>query len=194
MRLTRWRLGTVLALALALAPMTASANTISGTLVSDSFADWWTFTVGGVVAFSATTTTSADTQLFLFDGTGHGIMGSDGDNAGGEPDYIHTSLGAGTYYLAVSMWDTDPYGTGGGLIFPSHGDGFQYGPDSGDAYSFWSPLPPDQTGVYSVDLTGVTATLDHTEVVATPEPASLTLFGTGLIGLVSRTYKRRRSK
>lgn len=191
--MSRWRLITVLVGALALAPMTASATTLYGNLGPGAFADWYQIYVPSLGWVDISLPGTADSQGFLFDGGLNGILGSDGDNANGQPDHISTLLGGGNYWLAVTLWDVDPYNSGGGLVFPSHGDGYQYAPDGDPHFSYWSPLPPNDPQDYTLVVTGGDPTFDHTDIVATPEPASLTLFGTGIIGLCGRAWRRRRT-
>jgi hypothetical protein len=65
-----------------------------------------------------------DTQLFLFDQNGRGIMANDDNPSGGLGSRIRQFLTAGIYYLGISSYNYDPVSGGGPLanrpfIFPS---------------------------------------------------------------------------
>ena len=70
-------------------------------------------------AFSATVGIGGDSQLFLFDSTGRGLLANDDiafpsiSRSG-----ISGSLPEGDYFLAISEFDNDPL-SAGGLIFPN---------------------------------------------------------------------------
>jgi hypothetical protein len=58
-----------------------------------------------------------DPQIFLFDQNGVGLFAND-DGGGGLIARIQTFLQAGTYYLGISKYDTDPLNSDGIQIFP----------------------------------------------------------------------------
>jgi hypothetical protein len=104
--------------------VTGSGNLtqIYGAIGSTTDADLFRITMCNPGSFSATTVGPpdtnppwlADTQLFLFDAAGTGIVMDDDDPAGTSlrsrltAAYTGT-LPAGIYYLGISGWDRDPY-------------------------------------------------------------------------------------
>jgi hypothetical protein len=88
-------------------------STISGALVADDV-DMFAIYIADPSAFQAetnTTTTNFDSQLWLFDVNGNGIVHDD-DSAGSLRSRITNANncipGPGTYYIAISRWNRDP--------------------------------------------------------------------------------------
>jgi hypothetical protein len=158
---------------------------ITGTISSGSDADLFQiFLLGG--PFSATTVgtpgTLGDTQLFLFDSAGMGLLGND-DAVGLRSTISSGSLPAGSYYLGITGFNRDPI-SAGGLIFPSTFSG-QHGPTGpGGAQPLVAWSGGSSAGSYTIDLTGVTG------VAATPEPGSMALLAAGALPLLRRLRRR----
>jgi hypothetical protein len=88
-------------------------SSISGALAADDV-DMFAIYIADPSAFRAetnTTTTNFDSQLWLFDVNGNGIVHDD-DSAGGLRSRITNANncipGPGTYYIAISRWNRDP--------------------------------------------------------------------------------------
>ena len=144
-----------------------AVDEITGTLATLDQEDLYRICLAGGQAFSASTEGSeiADTQLFLFDATGHGVYAND-DNA----TSLQSTLPAGTsltppqggiYYLGVSSFDADPVSSAGpifdGLVLID-GVGYQVpAPPGGDQpLNDWT-LFGTYTGGYRIQLTGTTS-------------------------------------
>lgn len=156
---------------------------IYGTLSSNNDVDMFKIYIYDPSNFYASTindnTTVYDTQLFLFDENGYGVLGND-DYSDTWKSYLSSFEGEpGIYFLAISSWDNDPV-SDGGLIFPSfpYDDGI-YGPTGpgGDQPITGWTNDGKESGVYRIVLGGVQTT-------AVPVPASIILLGSGLIGFL----------
>jgi hypothetical protein len=99
-------------------PATSQAISGSGPLagirgtIAGNEADMYAIYICDHTVFSATTvnsSTSLDTQMFLFDGTGHGVTADD-DSAGTSQSTLTSQFVTtnGLYYLAISEYDKDP--------------------------------------------------------------------------------------
>lgn len=132
---------------------------------------------------------SFDTQLWLFDGAGMGVVGND-DSPWGAPGFTSsldwTGSGSpalvpgGTYYLAISGYNNDPESSPGANIFDFLGAPFDAmmgpgGPGGGSPVSGW--VGGGATGSYTIALDGFSYV---------PEPATLSLLVLGGLALIRR--------
>lgn len=163
---------------------------ITGSIGSRTDADMFIITLATGGLFSATTVGTpgslSDTQLFLFNSSGHGILAND-DHITLRSNLPPTALAAGNYLLAISSYDFDPV-SAGGLIFPTTPFTNVFGPTGpggASAITGWSDsFAPGSggTGSYAIDL----------ELQPVPEPATLFLFGSALagIGMARRRFRK----
>ena len=174
---------------------------INGSIYDPMDVDLYEIFINDPAAFSGSmdwpigTTDFVDAQLFLFDAVGVGVAFND-DSAG--PDFrpeippgsaVQPTV-PGIYYLGISAFDNMPVSSGG-LIFTTSLDE-PTGPDGpGAAFPLngWTGanLNVESFGPYSITLTG-------TSPSAVPEPSTMLLLGTGLIGLAGwgrRKFKKR---
>ncbi len=124
--------------------------------------DLYAIYIADPFSFSASTvgTTAFDTQLWLFDANGNGVVHNDDAPEGGLQSRIDNSTfcipGPGLYYLAVSRYNRDPGGCDGGLIWNNTPFGAIRCPDGPEATSRvagWSGTT--SAGSYVIQLTGV---------------------------------------
>jgi len=144
-----------------------SQSTPSGALpiidgiMGDNDVDMYAIFLPNPAAFSATTVGGAgfDTQLWLFDSAGKGIVFN--DDSGSAQSTIDNSSGcltgrpAGVYYLAISRYNRDAVGCGGGLIWNNTPFGTVRCPDGSERTSRvngWSGGTA-AGGVYTITLT-----------------------------------------
>jgi MYXO-CTERM domain-containing protein len=159
-------------------------ETIFGSLLGD--ADIYAIFIDNPAGFSAKTSgnsTTADTQLFLFDSSGMGITHNDDDpNAAGLQSAITGQFvpGAGVYYLAVSNYNYDPQSAGGAIWAnsPFNVERQPDGPGAGSPLSSWSGTAFSD-GAYEINLRGASFV---------PAPGALALLG---LGGLAATRRRR---
>jgi PEP-CTERM motif len=170
-------------------------TSISGTIADGNDADMYQIFIGSPGTFSATTVgtggTLADTQLFLFDASGLGIYANDdfvGLRSTLPAGDANSPTSSGVYYLVISGFNRDPV-SAGGRIFPDTFVGVfgPTGPGGGSPISGYTGT--GGTGTYTINLTGA----EPSDVAAVPEPATLALVGSGLVGLLARRRLRRKS-
>jgi hypothetical protein len=158
-------------------------TSISGTLSSATDADIYIINITAGASFSAITTGSADTQLFLFDAAGNAVYGNDDDPSGLTIQSLLPAndalspKAAGLYYLAVSVSGYNPVNLVNQLLFA---DGFPtdiLGPASGvnGSLAGFSSSVLSTPGAYTITLTSATT--------AVPEPSPL--FGLFSMGALS---------
>jgi hypothetical protein len=185
-------------------PATAQTATGSGTLTGIAGStgggdteDMYLINIRDFSAFQAGTDPAAgsaggsasfDTQLWLFDTSGNGILGND-DCPGGCPGF-HSHLSGptptdgqpgltanGNYYLAISGFGNDP-NSAGGAIFNQATFAELSGPDGpggGSPISGW--MGGGATGSYTIGLSGANFV---------PEPATLGLVALGGLAVLRR--------
>jgi len=170
-------------------------DAIEGSILDEADQDMFLVLIEDPEAFSASTNNAGtnleldnDTQLFLFDAQGFGVLANDDD-----PDDFLTFLSttpagslngpAGTYLLAVSIFDNDPISVGGEIFPDEPADDVvgPTGPGGVGPVSAWDvdPVPPD-SGPYRIELTGVTFA---------PEPAKTVTWTLGAV-LALSWFKR----
>ncbi|HVE48548.1 MAG TPA: DVUA0089 family protein, partial [Casimicrobiaceae bacterium] len=127
--------------------------------------------------FSATTVgtggTLVDTQLFLFNALGLGVVANDDTAGGGVRSTITDAMPTpGFYFLAISGFDRDPVSILG-EIFTDNFPGAQDPTFPAGASPITGYNNSSGTGTYAIALAGVRGSV--------PEPASLLLVGVGLL-------------
>jgi hypothetical protein len=173
---------------------------ISGTLSDTRDVDLYKiFLPGGLFSASTQGGASFDTQLFLFDSSGKGIVFKDDDVTTVDESTIQATLSAGLYYLGISGWDTSPVSSSG-RIFPVTLRGATNnttlfgptGPGGGEPLTGWVQTDRDQNGgPYQITLS--TSTTSPTTSV--PEPASaLSLLMFGAVGAGSVLKRKQQQK
>jgi hypothetical protein len=165
---------------------------IIGTISNSNDADMYRIYIDDPAGFTAVHSGGSlfDSQLFLFDAAGMGVYAN--DDAGGFSAVLpngnpNSPTTPGLYYLVITGYNNDP-SSAGGLIFPStpfNGVFGPTGPGGGSPISGYTN-GGGETGTYDITLRGASA------VVATPEPATLLLLGSGLAAVAAR--RRRASK
>ena len=169
----------------------AGVTAIAGRISLDNV-DLFSFTWAGGL-FGATTEpdsqrTLDDTQLFLFDAAGLGIVAN--DDTANAPGFRSTitpfQLAAGTYFLGISGYDNDPF-SAGGAIFPDtplSGQLAPTGPGGNQPLVGWDNRF-GEAGTYRIALSGPTS-------AAVPEP--MTILGTMLAAGLGVAAKKRNKK
>lgn len=132
-------------------------------------------------------TTVTDTQLFLFDSDGFGIVANDDFNNPNIQSRIRPFAGdPGLYFLAITAYNTDPR-SDGGRIFPNQPFTAQLGPTGpggGETLTSWRQRSADSgdIGNYRINLRGATTV---------SEPATLAMLGAAFAGFAG--MRRRKS-
>jgi hypothetical protein len=133
---------------------------INGTHTADDV-DMYAICIPDPAAFSATTVGGAtwDTQLWLFNANGLGVVFNDDNPAGGLQSRITGALvpAAGTYYLAISRYDRDAQNCSDAAIWadtPFNTERAPDGPGAAGRVGSWGGATA-AGGAYSIFLTGV---------------------------------------
>ena len=165
------------------------ATSISGALGNIADVDMYAINIGDVAGFSATVTSAIfDSQIFLFDDDGMGVLANDDTSLGFTPSTIPAGSLAGEaeiYFLAISSFDNDPVSVAG-AIFPDDNPAALVGPTGpggGQPVIGWDPAFVTESGAYVITLTGVTAISPGSPTTDVSEPGMLAIFGLGLAGL-----------
>jgi len=166
-------------------PFPAQLRTIAGAL--DQFSlllgtdqqDVYAIYIDSPITFQATTDSTVDafastafnSQLFLFNSAGLPVVANDGFGDGATIMLPTFALTAGVYYIAISVFNSDPLDASFGLLFPDI-VGPQVLPSSSSVPAAWSSSALDG-GNYTIALTGAV-------FVPAPGAALLLALGAGL--------------
>ena len=137
---------------------------------------------GGSFGASTASGTLIDTQLYLFDAGGNGIVSND-DSSGLQSAITFSDLAAGMYFLGISVFNNEPVNAANELIF-ADGDFGLNSPAVADALlAGWDGNQVADEGSYLISFRR------PTETAVIPEPTVAALLGAGLLGL---SLRRRR--
>ena len=176
---------------------TTALTGITGTLGTSTDADVFVFTITSTTTFSAIASSSAgiDTSLFLFSSTGAPLLAN--DDASGTSfqgallagNALLTTLGAGTYYLGISLSGNEAVNAAGQQLFtldqPTTGvRTAASGLNPARLGTFNGATFVTETGAYAITLTGAATS-------AVPEPGTYALLAAGATTL-GLTLRRRR--
>ena len=148
----------------------------------DLFSFYW----GGGAFYVNSVGSTGDSQLFLFNSTGVGVLGNDDGIAIAGPAYLQTTaLASGQYYLGISGYDNDPYSSSG-IMFQSYPYQPVYGPSNLDPLTGWSG--GGGLGAYQINFQQITSEGNPignpTPIGSVPDHASsAALLGLGFAGL-----------
>ncbi|MEH2106127.1 two-partner secretion domain-containing protein [Nostoc sp.] len=136
-----------------------TVSSISGTLNNDNDIDLYQLFLRNGQKLTATTVggTEIDTQLFLFDGNGLGLVMNDDDYSAGDETRQSTlplagpftAPRAGKYYLGISSFENSPLSSEGAIFE----DGSPTGVGGGLTVSGWDKNLGSANGAYTVTLT-----------------------------------------
>jgi hypothetical protein len=136
-------------------------SVLTGNIEATSDADMYFINVCDLANFSATTTnpdTTGDTQLFLFNEQGLGVVHNDDNPAGGLTSRITGALvpAPGNYYIAVSRYNRDPVDEGGNLLWNNTPFNTERAPDGPGAFSAVAAWLGNSgsAGAYRLEMTG----------------------------------------
>lgn len=161
------------------------ATSITGSLSSTDKVDIFGFNWGGGGFFVNTSTTSWDTQLFLFDSAGHGLYANDdgGSFGFGLGSYLDAVLSAGQYFLAITEYNLDARNLANQLIFPSSPFGPIHTPSAADTtLDHWGG-GSGSAGAYELIFRSSTGQEVQTGDGTVPEPSVIALMGLGFAGI-----------
>lgn len=130
---------------------------IQGDLETDGV-DMYAIYITDSSSFSASTVGGAtwDTQLFLFDSNGKGVVSED-DTDGTQSTINNTNgciQGPGLYYLAITRFNKDPLGCEGVGLWSSNDNNCPNGPESTSRVASWTSSS-STAGAYTITLMGV---------------------------------------
>ena len=176
-----------------LAPLTGINGFLSSTgFLNGSFVyqvDLYAIRITDASNFQVTTSSQADTALFLFDADGFGVVANDDSTSNLLASFSKgTVQTAGLYYLGIGMGGAEAQDAGGQNLFLSGGltDQVAGNPNSGSLAS-WQPgyfTGSETKYSYSIALTGAS-------VAAVPEPSAALMLGLGLAGIAAFRRTRR---
>jgi hypothetical protein len=173
-------------------------TTITGSLSTIDDADMFALRITNTATFSATTVggTTIDTQLFLFNSAGQGVLANDDvstmqvqSTLPAGPGAATNWLGPGMYFLLISSFGRDPQSVAG-LIFPNSITGAfgATGPGGGANVITGLTGLGSNNGPYQISLTSASPLPSS---AAIPEPTSALLLGSGLAALSARRRLKR---
>ncbi len=162
---------------LATAQAVGSGTTLINGNLATGTADLFSFLWNGGDFTAQTTGPSFDTQLFIFDASGFGVVADD-DSGSGLLSALTTPLASGLYYLGISEFDYDPISAGGRIFDTSFGTSGPTGPGGASPLAGWDQFAIDGGGSYNIEISAT---------AAVPTPALLP----GLIGLAIGAVRKR---
>ena len=139
---------------------------------------------GGTFTASTVGGTTIDTQLFLFNASGIGLLASDNADNNTFQSSISTNLTVGQiYYLGISSFGSNPQSLGGEIFnIPAFGQTSANGAGAAGALNSWSPNLVPEFGSYNIAVSGAQFVGSAANTAAVPFDFNPT-FGVTILGL-----------